>query len=495
MVKSGVTTNVSTRHLVITAMKEYENKCFEELRMEDYAANRKGSSGSSLLGHGMTQVDNKSGGLFGQQATSSGTGFSFGQTKPTFGTGTSTFGTTSGSMFGAQPQQQTAGLFGQKAGGFGTTSTQGTSLFGTTSTSAFGQSNQPKGLFGQTATTQGTGLFGSTPAASGTTGFGTGLGNTAFNQNQQTSLFGSKAGFGTTTTSTGLTLGSNTGTGLFGQQNKTGLSLGTGTSTGFGFGTNPNQSTSLFANKGATGFGGLGTGIGTGLGTGFGATNTGTSLFGATSKPSTLGGLGGFGTTSTSLGGGFGTATGLNLGGTTTGLGNATANLTVQDAQAQQQLLAIVNSPFGDNPLFRNRLTDSDKREDILKPTSKAAQKALSSPLQHKVSSRPSVKLRPKPLIQGVTHKSKLFDGLDDEDLTLNTEMFVPRRSVKKLVIKKKEDVSKVLSPFHTRKKNPTFLVTNLTSAEVIPRLTAFASFHTTPSKNVTTFHETRVQI
>ena len=41
-----------------------------------------------------------------------------------------------------------------------------------------------QGLFGQTATTQSTGLFGSTPAASGTTGFGTGFGNTAFNQNQ-----------------------------------------------------------------------------------------------------------------------------------------------------------------------------------------------------------------------------------------------------------------------------------------------------------------------
>ena len=29
MVKSGVSTSVNTRHLVITAMKEYENKSFE----------------------------------------------------------------------------------------------------------------------------------------------------------------------------------------------------------------------------------------------------------------------------------------------------------------------------------------------------------------------------------------------------------------------------------------------------------------------------------
>ena len=60
--------------------------------MEDYAANRKGSTGTSLLGHGMTQVDNKPSGLFGQPPTASAaTGFQFSQTKPTFGTGTCEF--------------------------------------------------------------------------------------------------------------------------------------------------------------------------------------------------------------------------------------------------------------------------------------------------------------------------------------------------------------------------------------------------------------------
>ncbi|XP_038055472.1 nuclear pore complex protein Nup98-Nup96-like isoform X2 [Patiria miniata] len=444
MVKGGQSTSVNTRHQVITAMKEYENKSFEELRMEDYTANRKGPSSTGLLGQGMTQVDNKAGGLFGQPTASSGAGFTFGQNKSTFGTGTqSAFGTSSAGLFGAQQTQQTGGLFGQKTG-FGTTGSTGLG-FGDKSTSAFGQT-ATKSLFGQPASTQSMSLFGSTPA-SGTTGFGTGStfgGTTGFGQTQSSSLFGKPLGFGTTTTSTGLTLGSGTSTGLFGQQNKTGLSLGTGGTTGFGtgFGTGATQSTSLFGNKGTTaGFGGLGTGLGGGLGTGFGTTNTGSSLFGgATSKPSTLGGLGGFGAT-TGLGGGLGTGAGLGIGSNTAGIGGPTVGLAVQDAQAQQQLLAIFNSPYGDNPLFRNRLTDSDKREDILKPTSKAAQKALTTPLQHKVSARPAAKLRPKPL-QGVSHKSKLFEGLDDEDPTLNSEMFVPRRSVKKLVIKKKEDKS-----------------------------------------------------
>ena len=65
-----------------------------------------------------------------------------------------------------------------------------------------------------------------------------------------------------------------------------------------GFGSSATQSTGLFGNKGATtSFGGLGTGLGGGLGTGFGTANTGSTLFGGTSKPSTLSGLGGFGTT------------------------------------------------------------------------------------------------------------------------------------------------------------------------------------------------------
>lgn len=42
MQKSGVTTTINTKHHCITCMKEYEGKSLEELRWEDYQANRKG---------------------------------------------------------------------------------------------------------------------------------------------------------------------------------------------------------------------------------------------------------------------------------------------------------------------------------------------------------------------------------------------------------------------------------------------------------------------
>ena len=43
-------------------------------------------------------------------------------------------------------------------------------------------------------------------------------------------------------------------------------------------------------------------------------------------------------------------------------------------------------------------------------------------------------------MLNFVCLQSKLFDGFEEEDATLNSDIFVKRRSVKKLVIKKKSD-------------------------------------------------------
>lgn len=134
MNKNGQSNNINTRHHCITAMKEYENKCLEELRLEDYSANRKGPQAGNV----------PSGGIFGAQNTSGIFGATASQPQ-------------SSGLFGAQPAQNTGGLFGAP--------TQNNSLFTPAS-----QNNNS--LFSATQT-QSTGLFSAKPANTfGTTNAG-----------------------------------------------------------------------------------------------------------------------------------------------------------------------------------------------------------------------------------------------------------------------------------------------------------------------------------
>ena len=99
-------------------MKEYETKSLEEIRCEDYMANRKGPGAGGTLPAGQQQAT--TGGLFGAAPN---------QTAPA-----------AGGMFGstATSQPQAGGLFGatQNKPLFGSTSTAG---FGATATNQFGE--------------------------------------------------------------------------------------------------------------------------------------------------------------------------------------------------------------------------------------------------------------------------------------------------------------------------------------------------------------------
>ncbi|XP_035825398.1 nuclear pore complex protein Nup98-Nup96 isoform X2 [Aplysia californica] len=119
MMKNGVTTNINTKHQCIAAMKEYESKSLEELRAEDYTANRK-----------WKQAPSDSTGYFAEAPETSGAGFFFG---------------TSDGLSGKNLES------GANAGfwGFGGTTNQARSggLLGVSSSSLFGQASA-SGAFG-----------------------------------------------------------------------------------------------------------------------------------------------------------------------------------------------------------------------------------------------------------------------------------------------------------------------------------------------------------
>ena len=472
MIKNGSNQNISTRHQCITCMKEYENKSLEELRYEDYQANRKGTQASTMFSSAPSNQQTSS--LF---ATNPSTvSFNTGQTsnslfntsKPAFGAGgaTSTTATTSifnstfnksfnTNAFGTTPQQttQTSSLFGSNAaaatGAFGQPQPQQqqqqqqqptNNLFNLTSQNT-ATANQVKPSFFATPTTQQTNsLFGNTAAvATNQNALGKSVfGNSAFGM---PATSGTSFNFGGTTatqpataTSTSLFSNNQAGTSLFGntavvanaQQPKsmfnfpiqtTGLG---GTQVGGGLSATGQQTSSLFNT--------------TGLG---GTTN---SLFGNTT---------GLGCTAGSLYGN--TNTNLNLFGSTTPA-NQTGMLSLQqisspvsNMQTNDLLMNRLQSlPYGSSSLFQNKVSSPNSTSSLKFTTDPKVLNKYKVTFSNNNSNSSSNQVE-RVATSSIKNTSLLFDGLDDDnpdDKKTAFNIFVPRKNIKKLTIKPKENLS-----------------------------------------------------
>ncbi|XP_037293969.1 nuclear pore complex protein Nup98-Nup96 isoform X2 [Manduca sexta] len=438
VVKSGNSQNINIKHHCITCMKEYENKSLEELRLEDYAAGRKGST-TGMFGGFQQPVENKplfGATGFGQPATTSAPSMFGGG-----GLGTNTaFGQNSTFSFnsGTQNATNTNTLFGASKPAFGAASTTGTGLFGAASTQAptFGTNTSTFG-FGANTQTQGGGIFGAKPP---TSGFGATPASSGFGAfNTGGAMFGAKTSaptFGTSgpafgTLSSGFATNTSTSSGLF---NTNAFGKPATTQPTFGFNTQPSV-------------------LGGGLGAGFGA-NTfqakpagtfGTPAGGMFQQPNANN------TFKTGLDSGLSTGMFNNtstLGSSAFGLGglnannSALGNLSGAGAGAggrgvHEQVLALAARPYGDQPLYKDLLPDhGTTAEEVLKPTNPAALKAVLERADgaYKVAS-PHAKLRVQPRHSLQQDKKSLFDGLEESDATLEDKLCL-KPSRKRLVLR-----------------------------------------------------------
>ncbi|OQR66168.1 nuclear pore complex protein Nup98-Nup96-like, partial [Tropilaelaps mercedesae] len=430
MMKNGSTTNIQTQHQCISCMKEYENKSLEELRVEDYMANRK---------HGMQNA-----GAFGTPAPNA--------------PGTGLFGSTGGGFSFGNPSTQSKPLFGGTTSGFGTSTTQ-------PATTAFGQTNPavqtPFGapassapsIFGQNTTTTGFGAFGTqqkpafggfgtTPAASATPAGGAAFGGAK--------PFGATPAFGATT----ATPFGAPATGVGGQAKPAGLGFGP-TQTGFGL----PQGTSTFgapaASSSAFSFGTTTTTPSTSLFGGKPTTSTGP--FGATSTPFSFGSSTGTPFVSQQVTsapkpfGVFGNQPQSTFGTPQAGLGTSgsvfgqappqmpAGQSPLLESLRAQQLVLMTSLPLaGSDSFFK-----VEQKKDTLRPTSLAAQKAVIEDLTVKPRTMPIAKIKVTPVNLGTSNlnNSSLFAGLEDRDISsLNMQ------SPKRFTIKPKSPPSNVLS-------------------------------------------------
>ncbi|RXG73506.1 Nuclear pore complex protein Nup98-Nup96 [Armadillidium vulgare] len=444
MTRGGTTTNIQTKIEVITAMKEYENRSLEELRVEDYLASRKGPQQQQQgFGFGQMSQQNKFG--MNQPATSSN-----------WLSGSTTGGT---GLFGAKPPENKS-LFGTNQNtGFGTSTSGGGGLFGSSNPSPFGQSTTAPStgfsfgfsfgqgtsttpLFGQSKTStqhlnQQGGLFGTQKTAFGSANTGTGL----FSNKTTGTGF---TGFGNTSSSSSPFGATNTNTtgGLFGSnnQNKTGFSLGT-SSTGFGTGASTFGTGSLFGSNtnqpksGALTFGTSG-GFGTNTSTGFSFSqpNTGGGgLFGNTQN--TGGGL--FGNTSSN----FNTGSNFGSGGNTFGMNTMQPNTlgnnlnfgnpsapNVNNNNINNLIKALTHNPFG--YIFSPQGCCTTHRiPTYVLPSGSVVNNVKPKPIgSNRISSN----------LTDDTKKSFLFVGLDDRNESTVEDPFKikPFPNVKRLNLK-----------------------------------------------------------